>query len=109
MKLLIVDDERLLVKGLKFNFEQDGYEVETASDGLEAVKLAKNRITINRIKKIFSSAKAAINSDATETNTVFPVFPSPLMNERIVLVKTIQRKIIKLPLQPFDVPNIPPR
>ena len=43
MKLLIVDDERLLVKGLKFNFEQDGYEVETASDGLEAVKLAKNR------------------------------------------------------------------
>ncbi len=43
MKLLIVDDERLLVKGLKFNFEQDGYEVETASDGVEAVRLAKNR------------------------------------------------------------------
>ena len=37
MKLLIVDDERLLVKGLKFNFEQDGYEVETAGDGEEAV------------------------------------------------------------------------
>lgn len=43
MKLLIVDDERLLVKGLKFNFEQDGYEVVTASDGEEAVKLAKDK------------------------------------------------------------------
>ena len=43
MKLLIVDDERLLVKGLKFNFEQDGYEVETASDGEEAVRLAKDK------------------------------------------------------------------
>ena len=43
MKLLIVDDEKLLVKGLKFNFEQDGYEVVTASDGEEAVKLAKDK------------------------------------------------------------------
>ena len=76
---------------------------------LAVIKLAKHKITINTIKNIFSSAKAALNSDATETNTVFPVFHSPLMNERIVLVKTIQRRIIKLPLQPFDVPNIPPR
>lgn len=43
MKLLIVDDERLLVKGLKFNFEQDGYEVVTASDGEEAVRQAKDK------------------------------------------------------------------
>ena len=43
MKLLIVDDERLLVKGLKFNLEQDGYEVVTASDGEEAVRLAKDK------------------------------------------------------------------
>ncbi|MBQ2897208.1 MAG: response regulator transcription factor [Clostridia bacterium] len=43
MKLLIVDDEKLLVKGLKFNFEQDNYEVVTASDGEEAVKAAKDK------------------------------------------------------------------
>ena len=43
LKLLIVDDEKLLVKGLKFNFEQDGYEVVTAMDGEEAVKLAKDK------------------------------------------------------------------
>ena len=43
MKILIVDDEKLLVKGIKFNFEQDGYTVETAYDGEEALKLAKDK------------------------------------------------------------------
>ena len=40
MKLLVVDDEKLLVKGIKYNLEQDGYEVVTAFDGEEAVRLA---------------------------------------------------------------------
>ena len=39
MKILIVDDEKLLVKGIKFNFEQDGYTVETAYDGEEALEV----------------------------------------------------------------------
>ena len=37
MKILVVDDEKLLVKGIKFNLENDGYEVVTGSDGMEAV------------------------------------------------------------------------
>lgn len=41
MKILVVDDEKLLVKGIKFNLENDGYEVATAYDGEEAVELAK--------------------------------------------------------------------
>lgn len=40
MKILVVDDEKLLVKGIKFNLENDGYEVVTGSDGMEAVELA---------------------------------------------------------------------
>lgn len=40
MKILVVDDEKLLVKGIKYNLEQDGYTVETAFDGEEAVRLA---------------------------------------------------------------------
>ena len=43
MKILIVDDEKLLVKGMKFNFEQDGFQVETAYDGEEALKLAHDK------------------------------------------------------------------
>jgi two-component system response regulator VicR len=40
MKILVVDDEKLLVKGIKFNLEQEGYQVITAFDGEEAVRLA---------------------------------------------------------------------
>ena len=43
MKILIVDDEKLLVKGIKFNLEQDGYDVETAYDGEEALKMVRDK------------------------------------------------------------------
>ncbi len=43
MKILIVDDEKLLVKGMKFNFERDGWEVAVAYDGEEALKLARDK------------------------------------------------------------------
>ena len=42
MKILVADDEKLLVKGIKFNLENDGYEVAVAYDGEEAVELAKS-------------------------------------------------------------------
>lgn len=38
MKILVVDDEALLVKGIRFNLQSEGYEVITASDGLEALQ-----------------------------------------------------------------------
>lgn len=41
MKILVVDDEKLLVKGVKFNLENEGYEVTAAYDGAAAVELAK--------------------------------------------------------------------
>lgn len=41
MKILVVDDEALLVKGIRFNLQNEGYEVLTGSDGAEAVELAK--------------------------------------------------------------------
>ena len=41
MKILVVDDERTLVKGIKFNLENEGYQVECAYDGAAAVELAR--------------------------------------------------------------------
>ena len=41
MKILVVDDERTLVKGIKFNLENEGYEVECAYDGAAAVELSR--------------------------------------------------------------------
>ena len=43
MKILVVDDEDLLVKGIRFNLQNDGYEVITGSNGLEAIDLTKSK------------------------------------------------------------------
>lgn len=40
-RVLVVDDEKLIVKGIRFSLEQDGYDVDCAYDGEEALKLAK--------------------------------------------------------------------
>ena len=42
MKILVVDDEALLVKGIRFNLQSDGYKVVTGSNGLDAVQLAQD-------------------------------------------------------------------
>lgn len=41
MKILVVDDERLLVKGIKFNLENEGYTVDACYDGESAVNMAR--------------------------------------------------------------------
>lgn len=40
-KVLVVDDEKLIVKGVRFSLEQDGMEVDCAYDGEEALEMAK--------------------------------------------------------------------
>ena len=40
-KVLVVDDEKLIVKGIRFSLEQDGMEVDCAYDGEEAIRMAK--------------------------------------------------------------------
>ena len=41
-RVLVVDDEKLIVKGIRFSLMQDGMEVDCAYDGEEALELAKN-------------------------------------------------------------------
>lgn len=41
-RVLVVDDEKLIVKGIRFSLEQDGMEVDAAYDGEEALEYARN-------------------------------------------------------------------
>lgn len=41
MKILVVDDEKTLVKGIKFNLENEGYDVDICFDGVTAVDMAR--------------------------------------------------------------------
>jgi DNA-binding response OmpR family regulator len=43
MRILVVDDERLLVKGIKFNLESEGYQVDGAYTGTQALDLFAER------------------------------------------------------------------
>ncbi|MFA9462997.1 MAG: response regulator transcription factor [Velocimicrobium sp.] len=43
-KVLVVDDEKLIVKGIRFSLEQDGMEVDCAYDGEEALEMAKQKV-----------------------------------------------------------------
>ena len=43
MKILVVDDEALLVKGIRFNLQNEGYDVITGSNGVEAVRLVQEQ------------------------------------------------------------------
>ncbi|MBR6526475.1 MAG: response regulator, partial [Lachnospiraceae bacterium] len=42
-RVLVVDDEKLIVKGIRFSLEQDGMEVDCAYDGGEALELARQK------------------------------------------------------------------
>ena len=41
-RVLVVDDEKVIVKGIRFSLESDGMEVDCAYDGEEALEMAKN-------------------------------------------------------------------
>ena len=46
-KVLVVDDEKLIVKGIRFSLEQDGMEVDCAYDGQEALDyINKNKYDV---------------------------------------------------------------
>ena len=55
MKILVVDDERTLVKGIKFNLENEGYQVECAYDGAAAVELARRIVEHREANGLFET------------------------------------------------------
>ena len=64
MKILVVDDEKLLVKGIKFNLENEGYQVTVAYDGAAAVELAKKEnfdlIILDLMMPVLSGTEACM-------------------------------------------------
>ena len=46
-KVLVVDDEKLIVKGIRFSLEQDNMEVDCAYDGEEALQMAHNKESVS--------------------------------------------------------------
>ena len=64
MKILVVDDEKLLVKGITFNLANEGYEVTAAYDGEAAVELSKREnfdlIILDLMMPVLSGTEACM-------------------------------------------------
>ena len=64
MRILVVDDEKLLVKGITFNLQNEGYEVSAAYDGEAAVELAKKEefdlIILDLMMPVLSGSEACM-------------------------------------------------
>lgn len=64
MRILVVDDEKLLVKGITFNLQNEGYEVSAAYDGEAAVELAKREefdlIILDLMMPVLSGSEACM-------------------------------------------------
>ena len=61
-KILVVDDEKVLVKGIKFNLENEGYLVEVRYDGEQAVELARNGYQMQYVFGAISSDIATLQA-----------------------------------------------
>ena len=65
MKILVVDDEALLVKGIRFNLTNEGYEVITGSNGQEAVDLVTQQkpdlVVLDMMTTRFCSMETLVN------------------------------------------------
>lgn len=68
MKILVVDDEQLLVKGIRFNLENEGYTVTTAENGQQAVDLARQQNFDLIILDVMMPVKSGIEA-CTEIRT----------------------------------------
>ena len=76
MKILVVDDEKLLVKGIKFNLEHEGYTVDACYDGQTAVDMARTGgydliiLDLMMPQKDGAQATAEIHKELPETKIV---------------------------------------
>ena len=80
-KVLVVDDEKLIVKGIRFSLEQDGMEVDCAYDGEEAVEKAKDKKYDMELSKLeterealkteYDSVKKVISDNIERTFGIF--------------------------------------
>ena len=70
-KVLVVDDEKLIVKGIRFSLDQDDMEVDCAYDGEEGLRMAMEKLSLsarayNRILKVARTIADLAGSEHVE-------------------------------------------
>ncbi len=104
MKILVVDDERPLVKGIKFNLENEGYEVDCCYDGAAAVEMAKKTTYQLIILDLMMPEKDGLQAcQEIRTFSTVPIIMLTARSERTDLLVGFESGADDYITKPFDV------
>ena len=104
MKILVVDDERPLVKGIKFNLENEGYEVDCCYDGDSAVEMARRTNYNLIILDLMMPGKDGLQAcQEIRTFSTVPVIMLTARSERSDLLLGFESGADDYITKPFDI------
>ena len=104
MKILVVDDEQLLVKGIKFNLENEGYEVDCCYDGGTAVEMARKTPYQLIILDLMMPGKDGLQAcQEIRTFSTVPVIMLTARSERSDLLMGFESGADDYITKPFDI------
>ena len=104
MKILVVDDERALVKGIKFNLENEGYTVDCGYDGNDAVNMAKKNSYDLIILDLMMPGKDGLEAcQEIRSFSTVPVIMLTARSERHDLLLGFESGADDYITKPFDV------
>ena len=104
MKILVVDDEMLLVKGIKFNLENEGYTVECCYDGESAVNMARaNRYDLIILDLMMPKKDGLQACQEIRTFSSVPVIMLTARSESADLLMGFESGADDYVTKPFDI------
>ena len=104
MKILVVDDEQLLVKGIKFNLENEGYEVDACFDGATAVEMARKNPYQLIILDLMMPGKDGLQAcQEIRSFSTVPVIMLTARSERSDLLMGFESGADDYITKPFDI------
>ena len=104
MKILVVDDEKLLVKGIKFNLENEGYTVDAAYNGEDAVAMARSGAYDLIILDLMMPGKDGLQSaQEIRSFSTVPIIMLTARSERADLLMGFESGADDYVTKPFDI------
>ena len=104
MKILIVDDEQTLVKGIKFNLENEGYEADCCYDGVTAVEMARKNNYALIILDLMMPGKDGLQAcQEIRSFSTVPIIMLTARSERSDLLMGFESGADDYITKPFDI------
>lgn len=109
-KLLLVDDENTLLKGLKFSLEKEGYIIETAVDGEEAIrKFSENEYDLILLDIMLPKLDGVFICKLIRETSIVPIIMLTAMGDDDSIVYGLEAGADDYVTKPFNVKELKSR